>query len=140
MGLRESRAKLRPDIERLIAVYEEGNSLAQLVACFKVHNATVLTHLERNGVPRGPTDPKRSDEDVVDAVDLYRDELSLPAIEHRLRVDPCTVGKAVGSGRADSPETRLGERLSTESPRLGLSDAETRWGRSRAMGEQKDSG
>jgi hypothetical protein len=34
----------------------------------------------------------------------------------------------------------LGERLSTESPRLGLSGAETRWGRSRAMGEQKDSG
>jgi hypothetical protein len=107
----------RADIERLIAAYEEGNSLAQLVARFKVHNATVLTHLERNGVPRRPTGPKSCDEDVVDAADLYRDELSLPEIGHRFRVDPGTVSKAIQrAGRADSPETRLRERLSTEAP------------------------
>lgn len=85
----------RADIERLIAAYEEGNSLAQLVARFKVYNTTVLAHLERNGVPGRPKGSKRSDEDVVDAADLYRDELSLVAIGHRFRVDPGTVGKAV---------------------------------------------
>ncbi len=78
-----------------MAAYGEGNSLAQLVARFKVHHATVLAHLERNGVPRRPTGPKHSDEDVVDAADLYRDELLLAAIGHRFRVDPGTVGKAV---------------------------------------------
>ncbi len=85
----------RADIERLIAAYEEGNSLAQLVARFKVHSTTVLAHLEPNGVPRRPTGPKRSDEDVVDAADLYRDELLLAAVGHRFRVDPGTVVKAV---------------------------------------------
>jgi hypothetical protein len=55
----------------------------------------VLAHLDRNGVPGRPTGSKRSDEDVVDAADLDRDELSLAAIGHRFPVDPGTVGKAV---------------------------------------------
>jgi hypothetical protein len=75
-------------VERLIAAYEEGNSLAQLVARFNVNRTTVLAHLDRNSVPRRQTGPKLS-------AGLYRDGLSLAAIGQRFRVNASTVGKAL---------------------------------------------
>jgi hypothetical protein len=63
-------------VERLVAAYEEGNSVAQLVARFNVNRTTVLAHLDRNGVPRRQTGPKLSAKDVAQAADLYRDGIS----------------------------------------------------------------
>src|ERR1035441_9307695 len=60
-GNRQVQRRLgRADVERLIAAYEEGNSLAQLVARFNVNRTTVLAHLDRNSVPRRQTGPKLS--------------------------------------------------------------------------------
>jgi hypothetical protein len=82
-------------VERLIAAYEGGNSVAQPVARFNVNRTTVLAHLDRNSVPRRQTGPKLSAEDVARAAGLYRDGLSLAAIGQRLRVNASTVGKAL---------------------------------------------
>jgi DNA-binding CsgD family transcriptional regulator len=93
---RRTQIRLGPaDIERLIAAYAEGNTVLQLAARFKIHRTTVLTHLERNGVPRRRSGPKLSDEDVRQATVLYRDGLSLKAIGIRFLVAPDTVGKAL---------------------------------------------
>jgi len=77
------------------AAVEAGNSVLQLAARFNIHRTTVLAHLERNGVPRRRSGPKLSDEDVHQAVVLYRDGLSLKAIGVRFLVAPDTIGKAL---------------------------------------------
>ena len=82
-------------MDRLIAAYDEGSSVGQLVARFNVNRTTVLTHLDRNSVPRRQTGPKLSAEDVARAAGLYRDGLSLAAIGHRFGVTASTVGKAL---------------------------------------------
>ena len=95
-GNRQAQRRLgRADIEQLIAAHAEGDSVAHVVARFKVHRTTVLARLERNGVFRRPTGPKLSDEDVAEEADLCREGLSLGAIGHRVRVGPATVGKAL---------------------------------------------
>ena len=95
-GNRQVQRRLgRADVERLIAAYEEGNSVAHLVARFNVNRTTVLAHLDRNSVPRRQTGPKLSAEDVAQAAGLYRDGLSLAAIGQRFRVNASTVGKAL---------------------------------------------
>src|ERR1039458_4146483 len=97
-GNRQVQRRLgRADVEQLIAAYEEGNSVAQLVARFNVNRTTVLAHLDRNSVPRRQTAPKLSAKDVARAADLYRDELSLAAIGHRFGVNASTVGNALGA-------------------------------------------
>ena len=95
-GNRQAQRRLgRADVERLVAAYEEGNSVAQLVARFNVNRTTVLAHLDRNSVPRRQTGPRLSAEDVAQAAGLYRDGLSLAAIGQRFRVNASTVGKAL---------------------------------------------
>jgi len=119
-GNRQVQRRLgRADVERLIAAYKEGNSVAQLVARFNVNRTTVLAHLDRNSVPRRQTGPKLSAEDVARAAGLYRDGLSLagdrptiPSQRFHSRQGTPT------SGGAASPETRLGEREMMDSRRL----------------------
>jgi hypothetical protein len=65
-GNRQVQRRLgRADLDRLVAAYEEGNSVAQLVARFNVNRTTVLADLDRNSVPRRQTGPKLSAEDVA---------------------------------------------------------------------------
>jgi hypothetical protein len=121
-GNRQVQRRLgRADVEQLIAAYEEGNPVAQLVARFNVNRTTVLAHLDRHGVPRRQTAPKLSATDIARAADLYRDGLSLAAIGQRFRVNASTVGKALGElmcrfaqdavGRAPELELAWGSEL-----------------------------
>jgi transposase-like protein len=81
------------EVERLVAGYLEGGTVAVLAERFGVHRKTVSAHLQRAGVPRRYR--LLGDEEVMEAVGLYSTGWSLARLGPRYDVQPNTVRRAV---------------------------------------------
>ncbi len=57
----------QPEIDRLVAAYRTGRSLADLAGEFRIHRPTVAAHLEARGKPRRINKPKMTAADTHDA-------------------------------------------------------------------------
>lgn len=87
--------RLNPsEIARLIERYQAGASVPVAVAEFGIHRTTVLRILERHGVPRRPETRKLTDEQVIEAADLYASGLSTVKVGAIFGVDAETIRKA----------------------------------------------
>jgi lambda repressor-like predicted transcriptional regulator len=90
----KGRPKLTPlTVAELVKAYEAGATVRELVFQFGMHRATVLAHLERQGVPRRPQLRKLPDDQVAEAAALYTAGLSLADVGRRLDVSAGTVRK-----------------------------------------------
>ncbi|WP_305779117.1 hypothetical protein [Nocardia nova] len=87
--------KLTPDeLQRLVAQYEGGTSIADLARQFDMHTQTVDAHLKRQGVrKRGAF--KLSPKQVAKAVELYADGWSTVAIAKEFDVATNTVARGL---------------------------------------------
>jgi len=79
------------EIDRLVADYQAGRSLADLASEFDIHRRTVAMHLERRGVARRATLRKMSHTDIEEAARRYRAGDSLATVGSALHVDAATV-------------------------------------------------
>ncbi|MGW3539566.1 helix-turn-helix domain-containing protein [Nocardia niigatensis] len=83
--------KLSPDeIQKLIARYDGGASIAELAREFGMHTQTVDAHLKRQGVEKRSL-RKMSDEQVERAVQLYGDGWSTTDLAEEFQVAAPTV-------------------------------------------------
>lgn len=57
-------------IDELVEAYHEGASVPQLVKRYSISRVTVLSHLERRGIPRRPCVRKLTDADVLAAAEM----------------------------------------------------------------------
>jgi len=91
---KQHQRRLDPDqIVQLIALYLEGQSVAQLAQEWNIHRTTVMDHLKRSDVPTRPHKRKMNDEQVTRAAEFYRAGDSLAKLSHRYNVDPQTVSR-----------------------------------------------
>src|SRR5438105_2453888 len=75
----EVQRRLTPsEVQDLIKAYEAGSSVNQLADRFDIHRATVLSHLERAGVPR--RHPRLDDAGIEEATQLYIHGMSLAEV------------------------------------------------------------
>ncbi|PEG33009.1 helix-turn-helix domain containing protein [Mycolicibacterium agri] len=79
---------------QLVEEYRGGRSTYELAHQFRIHRRTVVTHLERHGVPVRPQ-LKMTPTVVEQAKRLYADGHSLAAIGDDLGVDATTVLNAL---------------------------------------------
>lgn len=66
------------EIDKLVADYQAGRSLADLASEFDIHRRTVAMHLERRGVARRATLRKMSHTDIEEATRRYRAAIPSP--------------------------------------------------------------
>jgi hypothetical protein len=89
------RRLVEVQVLELVASYEDGASVPELVENFGIHRTTVMAHLQRRGVPRRPNVRKLSDKHVAQAARLYASGLSTVKIGEQFDVDAETVRKAL---------------------------------------------
>jgi len=76
-------------VTALADAYRAGATINQLAARSGAHRTTVAAHLDRQAVPR--RNRGLTDEQIRDAVHLYRSGHSLTRIANRHHVDPHTI-------------------------------------------------
>ncbi len=82
------------EILDLVAMYEDGASVPDVVTRFGIHRTTVLRTLERHGVPRRPEIRKLGDDQRAEAAELYASGLSTVKVGAIFSVDAETIRKA----------------------------------------------
>jgi hypothetical protein len=91
---KEHQQRLRAEeIDELVAAYEAGCTVPDLVAQFGIHRTTVLAHLERRGIGRRAHQRKLTDVQVAAASRLYESGVSLAELGQRFDVNPATMNK-----------------------------------------------
>ncbi len=72
-------------------MYQQGQTIRQLVEHFGVHKTTVSDHLKRRGVATRVVERRLSDTDVTKAADLYSTGQSLAQVAKHFGVYDTTV-------------------------------------------------
>ncbi len=81
------------NVQDLVRSYAEGSSIDQLARRFSVHRTTVISHLDRRGVPRRRIVRKLTDRDVKLAADQYWRGQSLKEVAEGFAVDARTLAR-----------------------------------------------
>jgi len=97
------------DIDDLVSVYEAGSTIEAVALEFGVHRTTVMTNLERRGVPRRTT-RRLSDHMVTEAARLYSSGETLAEIAEHLGIAPSTLTRELRL--AGTPIRRPGRQAS----------------------------
>ena len=88
----QQQVRLTPvRVDDLVSRYRAGASTRDLAAVFGVHRTTVVSHLERCGVPRRAHVRKLSDQQIRDASGEYLAGDSLKTLGERYGVDAATI-------------------------------------------------
>lgn len=85
------------DVDALVRSYQAGASVRQLVEEFEIHRTTVLTHLEKRGIPRRANTRKLTDEQAMEARAMRDTGVPYAEIARKYRVHPKTVKREVDS-------------------------------------------
>jgi hypothetical protein len=91
--LQVQRRLLPAQVLELVSRYVAGESVRHVAAAYGIHQTTVASQLERQGVQRRPNIRKLSDAEVSQAAQLYRAGASLEHLGTRFSVSPETVRK-----------------------------------------------
>jgi transposase-like protein len=87
--------RLEPDqVAELVTAYQQGTTVKELAARYRINRTTVLGHLRRQGVPKRHPEPV-ADVDADRAVRLYGAGASIGAVAQELRVAPTTVRRVL---------------------------------------------
>ena len=78
------------EIDDLVAQYEAGSTIKTLAHQFGVHRTTVMTHLDRHGIPRRAP-RKLTDQMVIAAAQRYASGETLAEIAEHLGVVSSTL-------------------------------------------------
>ena len=90
--VRQAQRRLSPaELEALIAEYEAGARVCELAKVYDLHRTTVAKHVARAGKTR----PVMTQEQIDEAVVLYRDGWTLHSIGQRLGVADQTIRRAL---------------------------------------------
>lgn len=84
------------EIDLLVADYQSGYTVPKLVARYQIHRTTVLSHLERRGVPRRAHRRKLNNAQVEEIRKLRELGLSLAELGRQFEVDPETIRRELG--------------------------------------------
>jgi lambda repressor-like predicted transcriptional regulator len=91
---KDTQRRLRAaEIDELVAAYQAGCTVPDLVAQFGIHRTTVLAHLQRRGIGRRAQQRKLPDAQVEEASRLDQAGMSLAELGQRFDVNPATVNK-----------------------------------------------
>jgi hypothetical protein len=84
---RQAQRRLSPEeVEHLVAGYQGGATVPELVVRFQIHRTTVFAHLERHGVQGRRNRRKLTDQQVAEAAELYTAGWSTAKIGHKYNV------------------------------------------------------
>lgn len=111
MPSREQRQKQvrlgQLQVDELVSLYQQGQTIRQLVEHFGVHKTTVSDHLKRRGVATRVVERRLSDADVAKAAELYQAGQSLAQVAQHFGVYDTTIYREFK--KADIPtRPRLG--------------------------------
>jgi hypothetical protein len=81
------------DANEICASYINGTSIDEIARTYGVHRTTIMTHLDRRGVPRRRIVRKLTDDLVADAAVMYRDGQSLVTVADAFNVDTRTLAR-----------------------------------------------
>lgn len=91
---RRNQRRLPPDqLADLLVKYTEGTSVVALAEEYGVHRTTVMSHLERAGIPRRPCTRSMTDHDVAKAAAKYASGLSLIVVAEPFGVSARTIAR-----------------------------------------------
>lgn len=99
---------LPSQVDELVAAYEKGAKLTDLVAKFGINRGTASGLLESRGVARRYR--KLSPADIQRMIDLYQSGLSLISVADLLEVNPTTVRHHLLRGRVHTRDSHGRER------------------------------
>lgn len=89
---RQVQRRLSPDdVAELVAHYQAGVRVPDLIEQYGIHRTTVLEHLRRQGVLRSPDTRKLTDADAAEAAELYRAGWSLARVGKQYGVTASTI-------------------------------------------------
>ena len=93
------QAVLRPlsetAVDQLVARYQAGASVRELVEEFGVHRVTVLQHLEKRGIPRRANSRKMTDEQAQEAKAMWEIGISYRELGRKFGVSADTVKREI---------------------------------------------
>lgn len=94
--VRQRQIRLTPQqVAALVQLYQSGASVQQCAIAFGIHRTTVMSQLERQGVPRRPNLRKLTDQDLKRVLERHRAGESAASIARSYDVDPETVRRAI---------------------------------------------
>jgi len=100
------RRLARHDIDDLTQAYVEGSSIDALTRRFSIHRTTVISHLDRLGVPRRRTVRTMNDRTVRQAATPYRRGESLKVVATNFGVDARTLARGFSRAGAQTRPRR----------------------------------
>jgi AraC-like DNA-binding protein len=81
------------DVDQLCASYVSGKSIDELARSYGVNRTTIISHLDKEGVPRRRAVRKMTDSLVADAALIYRGGHSLKTVAAEFNVDTRTLSR-----------------------------------------------
>jgi hypothetical protein len=80
------------DVDDICERYTNGSSIEDLARSQGVNRTTIISHLDKQGVPRRRIVRKMTDTLVADAATMYRGGRSLKTVADKFKVDTRTLG------------------------------------------------
>lgn len=92
-NLQRPRRLSKQQVDVLVSEYVDGSSVMALASSFGVHRTTVMSHLERRGVPRRSPVRALTDDQVKEAAKYRSQGESLETVAARFGVSARTIGR-----------------------------------------------